>query len=225
MAGQTPCSRFILPGRKPMANRKKWLRRRWTLSIYPVVEPINCSDGYQVRETAIDSCRLSPIEQRGLLGEKTYPAFNIPTDSTLTLGSSENVPGYVHFSGQATVRARFTVLRHPKDYKRIIGLVIEPDSESIGLLPYLTEREIDEVPDEIVVTITERAVELLLESDMSESLNRGDDRRVHGNAVFVIDNFAAGFECDQPYFLARVVDVEEIVLETTDGEVPEADPC
>ena len=159
------------------------------------------------------------------LGEKIYPAFNIPTDSTLTLDSSENVPGYVHFFGQSTVRARFTVLLRPKDYTRIIGLVIEPDSESIGLLPYLTEREIDEVPDEIVVTITERAMELLLESGVSESLNRGDDRKVYGNAVFVIDNFAAGFECDQPYFTGRVVDVEEVVLETTVGEVPQADPC
>jgi len=26
-----------------MANKEKWLRRRWTLGIYPVVEPMNCN--------------------------------------------------------------------------------------------------------------------------------------------------------------------------------------
>ena len=31
------------PGRKPLANKEKGLRRRWTLGIYPVVEPMNCS--------------------------------------------------------------------------------------------------------------------------------------------------------------------------------------
>ncbi len=157
--------------------------------------------------------------------EKIYPAFNIPPDSTLTLDSAGKIPGYVHFSGQATIRARFTVLYQSKDYKRISGLVLEPDSRSIGILPYLTASEMDEVPDKIVVTITERAAKLLLESEVAGGPNGGYDSAVHGNAVFVIDNFAAGFECDQAYFIARVVAVEQVVLETKVSEVREAGPC
>ena len=165
------------------------------------------------------------LASQSSFGEQTYPAYKIPPDSMLTYDSSKEVPGYAYFSGKATIRAKYTFVFHPEDNKEFAGIVLEPDSESIEALPYLTERKTDEVPKKIVVSNTERAVELLLGSEKAEELRGSDYPSVNGDAVFVIDNFAAGFECDQAVFLASVEVVTKVIHVAKLGEVRESELC
>ena len=84
-------------------------------------------------------------------------------------------------------------------------------------LPYLTERGSPESPRQILISNPDEAAATLLSGSLEQALRSGKRPILEGTATIEIDEFAAGFECDAPQFVARFVRAERIAGEAQDS--------
>lgn len=159
------------------------------------------------------------------LGAQNRLDFRIPPGSPLTFDSTETLPSYLTFSGRANISVAYTFIYHSEAHKPFVELFVEPDPDALRMLPYLTERKKEELPEKILVSNTEEAAELLLGPEMTHGLLGGKYLSVHGHAVIVIGNFVAGYECDHPLFMTEVKGLLEVIQQAEVGAARQSDFC
>lgn len=132
--------------------------------------------------------------------------------------------GPAEYEGRASIKAKYRfVFDEENGFEQNSHLFLMPDLESQSRLPYLTRwgRESDFNPrlvesrdkaEEIWVTNVDDAAVLLLGKQLAEEVMAGKHERVVGEAVVVIEGFSAGYECDNPSFTTRLVEVKREVL-------------
>ena len=125
---------------------------------------------------------------------------------------------YVHFTGHQTISGRFRFeSKSDSPYWVSPYLLFFPNKESLASLPYLTERGAPEMPQKILISNPEEAAADLLGDELAKKLNSGERPQLEGVATIVIDEFAAGFECDEPSYVARFVQVDEVLAMAGDA--------
>lgn len=136
-----------------------------------------------------------------------------PPGSSLRLSSQSTWTDdtYVHFDGHQLISGRFRFEYNvDSPYWVHPFLLFFPDDASLERLPYLTERGSPEGPRKILIQNPDEAAATLLSDSLAQDLRSGRRPILEGTATIEIDNFAAGFECDAPQFVARLVRVERI---------------
>ena len=143
-----------------------------------------------------------------------------PPGSTLRLSSRSTATDdtYVHFVGHQLISGRFR-FEYNVDSPYWINpfLLFFPDEASLERLPYLTERGSPESPRQILISNPDEAAATLLSGSLEQALRSGKRPILEGTATIEIDEFAAGFECDAPQFVARFVRAERIAGEAQDS--------
>lgn len=143
-----------------------------------------------------------------------------PPDSALRVLA---VPGadddpYVRFAGQQAISGRFRFENDADSpYWTNPFMLFFPDEGSLQRLPYLTERGAPEKPLRILISNPEEAAATLLGDEIMRDLLSGKRPKLEGVATIVIDEFRAGFECDEPSYVARFVKVDEILSRAGDA--------
>jgi len=134
---------------------------------------------------------------------------------------------FAEYEGRATVSAKYRfVFDEENGFEQNPHLFLMPDRSSQSTLPYLTRwvHESDdsaqliertENPEEVWVTNVAEAAVALLGSQLAQEVLAGKHEKVTGEAIVVIEGFSAGFECDQPSFATRFVEVRQMISAAT----------
>lgn len=125
------------------------------------------------------------------------------------------------YSGEAQISVYFEI-----QYKNFAELEVFPDTESIKKLPYQTFRPGEGIPERITIrdkkwiqmidaVETDKSIPSLEEVMSKFALHgkvqhKADSSKIIGNATIIIDNYKAGYECDNPFFLARIKKIVKI---------------
>lgn len=163
------------------------------------------------------------------IAEDRPNSAHTPPQSPFTASGSETLapPNYnvIQYRGRTTLQAkyRFVYFNENDDdapgYDQNPYLVLLPDSESQLALPYLTRWVYQSDASKVKALLTEKADEIwvsnvadaavaLLGKSLAADVLAGKHETITGEAVVVIDGFSAGYECDNPSFSTRFVEVK-----------------
>lgn len=151
--------------------------------------------------------------------EKIDGSDVIPEDSNLSFDHRHHLFKNMYYKGEEKIRVYYKI----KDGV----LTVFPDDESIKILPYQTVRENEGKPYEIIIRskewITQESVvekdsdiptldevKLALGKNSIVKQDYDGEEILVGNATVIIDNYYAGYECDNPFFLARIIKIINI---------------
>lgn len=152
-------------------------------------------------------------------------SFHALGDESLTWPRSQ-----IEYEGRATISARYRfVFDEESSYPQNPYLYFEPSPESQSQLPYLTRwgHESDQSSErvkwteqakEIWVTNVAEAAAALLGKQLAEEVLAGKHETITGEAIVVIEGFSAGYECDNPSFSTRFVEVKREISAAAPGK-------
>jgi hypothetical protein len=151
---------------------------------------------------ALESSRSSP---------KILIEHVVPPASPLRLAESKELDHLLFFDGKVEVRARYEFI-YEKDSERTNNpfLILYPDKRSMALLPYLPQNGEKGYPSEIYVRNPDDVAQLMFDNQFFSKLKSGTFPSVSGEAVFTIQGYWVGYECDNPAFAARITNVKSV---------------
>jgi hypothetical protein len=158
--------------------------------------------------------------------EDVYPKYFIPKGSPLTLGKVTKLPPKLYFKGAVEVKAKYQFYLSEYSSDSELRLQLYPLPESLNLLPVLVERGINEKALEIVVQNYSKVANILLESYMTQKILNGSYKiAVYGEASFVLNNFGAGYECDEAVFFGHVTSIKKVFQSPKIGQYNQREGC
>jgi hypothetical protein len=132
--------------------------------------------------------------------------------------------GTIEYEGRTAIRAKYRfVFDEENGYEQNPHLFLKPDLASRSTLPYLTRWVFDSAnssemiertdkAEEIWVTNVSEAAALLLGKRFAEEVLAGKHEKVSGEAEVVVEGFSAGYQCDNPSFGTRLVEVRREIV-------------
>lgn len=150
-----------------------------------------------------------------LESSKNSPALHIkhviPSRSPLRLSKSSELDHLLYFDGTVEIAAKYQ-FTYEENSERTSNpfLNIYPDKRSMGLLPYLPENGEKGYPSKIYVRNPDVVAKSMFDKQFHSKLMNGSFPSVSGETVVTIQGYWAGYECDQPAFVARIVNVKSV---------------
>jgi len=128
--------------------------------------------------------------------------FHVPVESALSVVGNGKLPS-ITFRGEQEISGTYQ-FNFSKEYvDSPTELYFYPSSTSKNELPYLTYRG-DEKAEEIYIKNTGEAANILLGSEMADKFMAGKIKHISGEAIILISDYFAGYECDAPLFMAEI---------------------
>ena len=132
-------------------------------------------------------------------------AFKADRLSPLKLVRSANGEGNtVRFAGTVRISGRFLAAWETSARTRYLRVIFLPGNDSAALLPHAVDAG---AVKEIMVTNNEEAVAMLLDAKTAGRLLAREVTSAEGTATVTIGNYQTLVECDQRWYMARVVAV------------------
>lgn len=142
----------------------------------------------------------------------------------------EQTSGATEYEGRATITAKYRfVFDEENGYSKNPYLFLMPSEDGQAELPYVTRwvHESNDAPklvqwteraEKIWVTNVTEAATALLGKQLAEEVLAGKHEKVTGEAIVVIEGFIAGYECDNPSFATRLVEVKKEISAAAMGK-------
>ena len=157
--------------------------------------------------------------------EEVYPAYQIPSQSPITIDRVNKIPPFLYFKGEVEILADYQFTYHKDAYKPYLSLHIFPVSDSIDLLPYLVERGRDEKASKIIIHDHELTMSDILGDNLAKEVSNGEHEFVTGRGRFIIYGFGGGYECDTAVFLSKIKSVIETDSDPKFIKIIDAEDC
>ncbi len=141
--------------------------------------------------------------------------FVIPSVSKM-VATEHNILPNIEFTGQEVISGIFQFSYSKYATTPDVELYFYPDKTSLEKLPFLTFRN-KERAIEIYISNNKEAANILLGKLLSQKLHSGAVKHLSGESTILIDSYVAGYECDSPFFMAKII--KQIQPITTPSDV------